>query len=95
MQSWVSYYNLKTSFSFFFTLVAKTPQFGFGKRKKRQFAGGGQNMAEYFSISAYPEPYCSFASKADTACLENSIIELWAHEGSYDKVTGNINNILK
>ena len=45
-------------------------------------------MAEYFSISAYPEPYCSFTSKVETACMENSILELWAHDGKYDNVSG-------
>jgi hypothetical protein len=31
-------------------------------------------MGEYFSISAYPEPYCTFASKVETACMENTIL---------------------
>ena len=44
-------------------------------------------MGEYFSYSAYPEPYCGFASKMETACLEISILELWANEGSYDNKT--------
>jgi Niemann-Pick C1 protein len=70
-------------------LVLKAPKFG--KRKKRQLAPNGADsatsMGEYFSYSAYPEPYCGFASKKETACLEISILELWANEGSYDNKT--------
>ena len=49
-------------------------------------------MAEYFSISAYPEPYCSFASKVETACMESSILELWANNGGFDNVSGSQQN---
>jgi hypothetical protein len=45
-------------------------------------------MAEYFSIAYYPEPYCSHATKVETACLESSILELWAHDGQFDNQTG-------
>jgi hypothetical protein len=50
-------------------------------------------MGEFFSYKAYPEPYCGFASKVATACLETSILELWANDGSYDNQTGRNNDV--
>ena len=49
-------------------------------------SGGSSSLGEYFSITAYPEPYCGFVMKMTSACFEMSILELWANEGSYDNV---------
>jgi len=70
--------------------VPRSPKFG-NRKKRQELAPNGDDspnsMGEYFSFSAYPEPYCSFANKMETACLEISILELWANEGSYDNKT--------
>ncbi len=44
-------------------------------------------MAEYFSAEAYPDPYCTALESLDTACIETSILELWANDGVYDEKT--------
>ncbi len=45
----------------------------------------GIGYAEYLSASeeTYPYPYCDMVSSMPTACLENSILELWAEDGEY------------
>jgi hypothetical protein len=42
------------------------------------------SRAEYYSLELYPDPYCDMVRKMPTACLESSILELWAHDGKYD-----------
>ncbi len=43
--------------------------------------------AEYLSVESYPEPYCEMAESMETACFENSILELWAEDGGYGQAT--------
>ena len=43
-------------------------------------------MGDYFS-TFYPDPYCNFSASMEAACLELSILELWANNGSYDEKT--------
>lgn len=45
------------------------------------------DVAEYFSVNAYPDPYCKVVEAMETACMEFSILELWASDGSYDLAT--------
>jgi hypothetical protein len=42
------------------------------------------SLGEYFSIEAYPDPYCEIVNKMPTVCLELGLLELWAHDGHYD-----------
>ena len=44
-------------------------------------------MAEMFSVESYPDPYCEIVDGMATACLEMSILELWANDGSFDEQT--------
>jgi len=38
-----------------------------------------------FSIGQYPEPYCSKVSGLPTSCLQESILELWADNGTFSE----------
>ena len=40
--------------------------------------------AEQYSVSYYPEPYCEIVEDMEKACMEFSILELWASNGKYD-----------
>ena len=42
------------------------------------------NEVEQYSVSYYPKPYCDIIEGMETACLEFSILELWANNGKYD-----------
>ncbi len=42
------------------------------------------DTGEYFSVELYPDPYCNIVDKMQLACLELSILELWANEGQFD-----------
>ena len=44
-------------------------------------------FAEQFSVDQYPEPYCGIVTGMETACFEQTILELWANDGSYDADT--------
>merc|ERR1719264_287737 len=44
-------------------------------------------MAEMFSVESYPDPYCEIVDGMATACLEMSILELWANDGAFDDRT--------
>ena len=44
-------------------------------------------LAEMFSVESYPEPYCDIVDGMATACLEMSILELWANDGAFDQRT--------
>ena len=44
-------------------------------------------MAEMFSVESYPDPYCEIVDGMATACLEMSILELWANDGAFDERT--------
>ena len=45
------------------------------------------SRAEYYSLELYPDPYCDMVLKMPRACLEWSILELWAYDGRYDERT--------
>ena len=45
------------------------------------------SLGEYFSIEHYPKPYCDIVNQMPRVCLEMSILELWANDGTYDDVT--------
>ena len=47
-----------------------------------------ENKGEFYSLELYPDPYCKMVLKMPKACLEWSILELWAHDGRYDERTG-------
>ena len=38
-----------------------------------------------FSIGQYPEPYCGKVSGLPTSCLQESILELWADNGTFSE----------
>ena len=71
----------------------------FGKRKKREIDfedDWPEEEDDFFDdleeggdlmTSLYPQPYCSYASSLPTACLELSLLELWASDGDYDEET--------
>ena len=40
--------------------------------------------AEKYSVEYYPEPYCKKAEGMERACIEFSLLELWANQGKYD-----------
>ena len=41
--------------------------------------------AEQYSIDYYPKPYCDIVEDMEKACIEFSLLELWANNGRYDK----------
>ena len=45
------------------------------------------DAGEYFSAEFYPLPYCNVVQEMKEACIEMSILELWANDGNYDEVT--------
>ena len=45
------------------------------------------DMGDYFSAAFYPDPYCNISASMEAACLELSILELWANDGRYDEQT--------
>ena len=49
--------------------------------------GNYQDIGEYYNIQSYPQPYCGVVESLDLACMEMSILELWANDGSYDETT--------
>ena len=49
--------------------------------------GDFEDIGEYFNVKYYPQPYCKVVNKMDFACLEMSILELWANDGKYDEST--------
>ena len=49
--------------------------------------GNLADIGEYFNVNSYPKPYCEIIERVEFACLEMSILELWANDGSYDNVT--------
>ena len=52
------------------------------------------DMGDYFSAAFYPDPYCNISASMEAACLELSILELWANDGQYDEQTDEaINNL--
>ena len=40
--------------------------------------------AEKYSVQEYPEPYCDIIEGMERACIEFSLLELWANQGTYD-----------
>jgi Niemann-Pick C1 protein len=68
---------------FFAEVEAEQDPFGLRDDRANDKSAG----AEYFSVAYYPEPYCDIVEKLDYACLEMSILELWANDGSYDAET--------
>lgn len=44
-------------------------------------------FAEQFSVDQYPDPYCDIVTGMETACFEQTILELWANDGNYDSKT--------
>ena len=36
-----------------------------------------------FAVDQYPEPYCSKVSGLPTSCFQESILELWADNGTF------------
>ena len=49
--------------------------------------GNYQDIGEYYNIQSYPQPYCQVVDSLDLACMEMSILELWANDGDYDEST--------
>ena len=49
--------------------------------------GNYEDIGEYYNIQSYPNPYCSVVESLDLACMEMSILELWANDGAYDRDT--------
>ena len=49
--------------------------------------GNYQDIGEYYNIQSYPQPYCQVVDSLDLACMEMSILELWANDGEYDEST--------
>ena len=49
--------------------------------------GNYQDIGEYYNIHSYPQPFCQVVASLDLACLEMSILELWANDGAYDERT--------
>ena len=47
--------------------------------------GNYQDIGEYYNVNSYPNPYCKVVNDLDLACLETSILELWANDGKYDE----------
>ena len=45
------------------------------------------DMGEYVSVELYPDPYCQMVDDLPLACLEMSLLELWANDGKYDSKT--------
>lgn len=45
------------------------------------------SIAESFSASSYPKPYCDIVEGMEMACFEMSILELWARDGAYTSET--------
>ena len=45
------------------------------------------DAGEYFNTAFYPDPYCNTIGEMKEACLEMSILELWAHDGKFDQET--------
>ena len=41
-------------------------------------------------MAFYPKPYCEIAESMKYACIEMSILELWANDGKYDEKTDEI-----
>ena len=46
-----------------------------------------EDAGEYFNTALYPEPYCGMIQSMEEACLEMSILELWANEGKFDETS--------
>ena len=44
-------------------------------------------LGEELSVDYYPQPYCRIVKDMEKACLEFSILELWARDGKYGKDT--------
>ena len=38
-------------------------------------------------MESYPEPYCEIVDGMAIACLEMSVLELWANNGAFDRRT--------
>ena len=49
--------------------------------------GSEDDSVEYYSVALYPETYCSLVNDLQYACMELSILELWANDGIYDSKT--------
>ena len=49
--------------------------------------GDFEDIGEYYNVNYYPQPYCKVVNQMDFACLEMSILELWANDGKYDEAT--------
>ncbi len=49
--------------------------------------GNYADIGEYYNVHSYPDPYCKVVNELEYACLEMSILELWAHDGKYDEAT--------
>ena len=74
--------DLKNQDDFFSEVESDT-----GTLTKLEDSSSSMSIGEYFSIEAYPDPYCEIVNKMPTVCLELGLLELWAHDGHYDEVT--------
>ena len=45
------------------------------------------DTGEYFNTNFYPDPYCNIIQDMEDACMEMSILELWANEGKFDETS--------
>ena len=45
------------------------------------------DFIEKFSVENYPKEYCSLVNDIQYACMDLSILELWANDGVYDSKT--------
>lgn len=46
--------------------------------------------ALHYSLNLYPDPFCDLVYNMPLACMEWSILELWANNGAYDEVTDDL-----
>ena len=74
--------DLKNQDDFFSEVESDT-----GTLTKLEDSSSSMSIGEYFSIEAYPDPYCEIVNKMPTVCLELGLLELWAHDGNYNEVT--------
>ena len=49
--------------------------------------GGNDDFVERFSVDGYPKEYCNVVNDIQFACMDLSILELWANDGVYDSKT--------
>lgn len=55
-----------------------------GMKYRMETEGFTPALAQDVSLLFYPQPYCQFVSNARTVCFEESILELWATDGTLE-----------